>query len=56
MNQHAETKPNEDLSATIETVNAGELEDVTGGCSRCGCGQADAAAAPQQRRFGWARQ
>lgn len=56
MNKHTETKQNEDLTTTIETVEAGELESVTGGCSRCGCGQPDAAVAPQQSRLGWARQ
>lgn len=58
MTKHTQTKQNNDLLTTIETVNTVELADVTGGCSRCGCGQPDAAAAPQQqqRRIGWAQQ
>jgi hypothetical protein len=42
-----ETKKTEKL----ETVDAIALEDVTGGCSRCGCGQPDAPGA-QLQQFG----
>lgn len=32
----------------IEHIDNVELENVTGGCSRCGCGQPDAAASQRQ--------
>ena len=38
------------MNKRIETI---KLDDVTGGCSRCGCGQPDPVAAQQQLATGW---
>jgi hypothetical protein len=45
------TKP---TTEQLDAVEAAQLDNVTGGCSACGCGQPDAPGQQQQagRRFG----
>lgn len=43
MTKHNDTKPSPTATASdelvaIETIETASLDDVTGGCARCGCG------------------
>lgn len=55
MNKNTETKNADDTNTEIETVKTVELDNVTGGCARCGCGQPNAAAGQQQLAASWLR-
>src|SRR5262245_20700613 len=59
MNKRTQSKKidhkNANVIETIETIETVELDAVTGGCSSCGCGQPDPAAAQQQLASSWLR-
>jgi hypothetical protein len=55
MKKHIETKTDAAKTNTLETIEAVALDNVTGGCSRCGCGQPDITAAQQQLPASWPR-
>ena len=55
MNTRIETTNTARKTDAIETIDTLALDNVTGGCSRCGCGQPDATAQQQQLPASWLR-
>lgn len=44
-NRETPTTPVHNADHPVDTIETVDLEQVTGGCARCGCGQPDAVAA-----------
>jgi hypothetical protein len=57
MTKRIETRKIDDNKpAALETIETVALDDVTGGCAACGCGQPDPAGVQQQQLAQrWAR-
>jgi hypothetical protein len=56
MNKRIETKKTDNKNTNaIESIETTTLDAVTGGCSRCGCGQPDQVSVQQQFAASWMR-